>query len=72
MSKPTALKIVNAILAVLIVTQMGSGFLGREIGREAFDIIHRGGAVVLLIVAVLHIILNWNWVKAAFGKHSHA
>jgi hypothetical protein len=68
MSKSGALKVVNALLAVLIVTQMASGFFGRDIGMRAFNIIHRDGAIVLMVVAVAHIYLNWNWVKSAFKR----
>jgi len=69
MGKATALKIVNAILAVLIVTQAGSGFFRAQIGREAFEIVHEGGAVVLLLCVAAHIALNWNWVRMVFGRH---
>jgi hypothetical protein len=68
MSKSGALKLVNAILAVLIVTQVGSGYYGMGMGRTAFDIVHRGGAVVLMVVAVAHLYLNWNWIKMAFRR----
>jgi hypothetical protein len=68
MSKSGALKVVNALLAVLIVTQIGSGYYGMSMGSAAFDFIHRGGAVVLMVVAVAHIYLNWNWVKMVFKR----
>lgn len=68
MGKIAALKLVNALLAVLIVTQAGSGFLSDEIGPNAFNIVHRGGAIVLLVCVAAHIALNWNWVKMVLGK----
>jgi hypothetical protein len=68
MSKVAALKIVNVLLAILIATQMASGYFGRDIGRTAFDVVHRGGAVVLIVLVVAHLWLNWNWVKTVFGK----
>jgi hypothetical protein len=68
MSKSGALKVVNALLAVLIVTQVASGYYGMGMGPKAFDIIHRGGAIVLIVLVVAHLWLNWNWIKMAFRR----
>jgi len=68
MSKSGALKVVNAVLAILILTQAGSGFFAIEIGHEAFEVIHKGGAAVLLVCIAVHIGLNWGWVKTAYRR----
>ena len=68
MSKNTALKITNAVLAVLILTQMLSGFFRASIPYKAFSIVHKDGAIVLLIVVITHIILNRNWIVSAYFR----
>jgi hypothetical protein len=68
MSKKTALKILNIIIAILILNQAASAVLRGLIGREAFEILHEGGGSVLLIGVIFHVILNWGWVKSTFFK----
>ena len=33
---------------------------------EAFEILHEGGGFCLVALTVLHLVLNWNWIKAAY------
>ena len=66
MTKATALKILNPILALLFLNQAATGLLADELPREAFEILHEGGAYLLIAGVVLHVFLNWNWVKATF------
>jgi hypothetical protein len=68
MRKGTILKVINAVLGVLIVTQASSGLLADEIGETAFDAIHIGGGILLVACAVGHVGLNWGWVKANYFK----
>jgi hypothetical protein len=68
MDKKTALKIINVIIAILILSQASSATLRGLIGREAFEILHEGGGVLLLIGVIVHVFLNWGWVKSAFFK----
>lgn len=68
MGKKTGLKIVNIIIALLILNQASSAMLRGLIGREAFEVLHEGGGILLLIGVILHVILNWAWVRAQFFK----
>jgi len=68
MDKKTALKIINVIIAILILSQASSAILRGLIGREAFEILHEGGGVLLLLGVIVHVVLNWGWVKSAFFK----
>jgi hypothetical protein len=68
MTKGRALKVVNAVLGVLIVTQAASGLLADEIGHEAFEVVHVGGGLLLVACAVGHVWMNWGWVKANYFK----
>jgi len=65
MSKQTALKIVNPLLVVLLLNQATTGLLHEKLPRETFELLHSGGWL-LVLVSILHLALNWNWVKAAF------
>ena len=66
MKKNTVLKIVNPILGVLLVNQVLMGLMHDMLPHEVFEVFHEGGGIVFAIVAILHVILNWNWIKANF------
>jgi hypothetical protein len=70
MSKNKALKIVNVVLAVLVINQIGSAFLFERgaISYTAFEWMHKRGVWVLIAAVVVHLILNWNWVKANYFR----
>jgi len=68
MNKKTALKIINAIIAILILNQAVTAILSDLIGRDAFEVLHEGGGSLLLLGVVIHVILNWGWVKSTFVK----
>ncbi|MEN6428817.1 MAG: hypothetical protein ABFE13_26010 [Phycisphaerales bacterium] len=67
MKKNDALKILNPILAVLTVSQALSAIFGEHLSHKAFEWIHEGGGTLLLIGIGLHVLLNWNWVRASLS-----
>lgn len=66
MTKSRALKILNPILGLLVLSQMLSGMFGMQIPHQLFAIIHKKGAYLLLTAIILHVWLNWNWIKSAY------
>ena len=66
MTRTSVLKIVNPILWVLLLNQVMTALLHDMLPHEAYEILHEGGGIVLAIVALLHVVLNWNWVKTNF------
>ena len=66
MKRNTALKALNPIIAILLVNQLLSGFFSGSISHAAFEIRHEGGGIVLAIAILLHVILNWNWIKSSY------
>lgn len=68
MKRNALLKILNPILAVLFVNQVTTGALHGYLSEEAYEILHEGSGVVFAVAALLHVIMNWNWVKANFLK----
>ena len=67
MKKTTALKIVNPILIILFLLQASSGIL-HDFVYSFFEIVHKPVGFALVVIAVIHVLLNWSWVKAAFFK----
>jgi hypothetical protein len=68
MSKNKWLKIVNVVLLVLLVNQALTGMLGMQLPYVVFKWGHKHAAYALLAVAAVHLILNWNWIKANYFK----
>ncbi|MBN1507788.1 MAG: hypothetical protein JW955_13140 [Sedimentisphaerales bacterium] len=64
MQKNTMFKIVNPIIAVLILSQGLSGLFRDRLSQEAFEWVHEGGGILLLVGVAVHVILNWSWVRA--------
>ena len=72
MKRNVFLKILNPILGLLMLNQILTGLFSEHLSREAFEVLHEGGGMLLTVGVVLHVILNWNWVKANFFKGSSA
>lgn len=70
MRKTGVLKIVNPVIALLLLCQVCTALLMITLGDEIFETIHKTGGILLAAGALLHLSLNWNWVKASyFGNH---
>lgn len=63
MDKNAVLKIVNPILAILILNQPFSAFLSEVTGWGLFEGLHVLGGVLLLCAAAVHVALNWKWIE---------
>jgi hypothetical protein len=70
MQRNTFLKILNPVFGVLMLNQIASGLLREFLPYEVFVILHKRGGLVLAVIAVLHVILNWGWVKASFFRRT--
>ncbi len=68
MKKNTALKIINPILFFLLVFQLFTGLFHGLFSKETFEAIHAGNGVVLAVFALVHLALNWTWVKSTYLK----
>jgi hypothetical protein len=68
MNLNTAHKILNPILLTLFITQVASGLLSTKISFKTFIVFHEYGAYVLSSAVILHLILNYRWVKASYFK----
>jgi hypothetical protein len=72
MTKNTWLKIANPLLFLSALIQILTGFvlalkmLPSQIGF--FYELHEHNGMVFVVLLVIHIILNWGWVRANFLK----
>ncbi|MFA5424676.1 MAG: hypothetical protein WC374_12550 [Phycisphaerae bacterium] len=68
MKKNTALKILNLILAVMLINQVVTGLMADELSAGTFEILHEGAGLVLAGLIVLHLVLNFGWIKTSYFK----
>jgi drug/metabolite transporter (DMT)-like permease len=68
MNRTNMLKYINPIIAILIVNQLLSALFSDILPDEIFKAWHKGGGILLLIGVLLHIVLNWGWVKSTYFK----
>lgn len=66
MNKKSALKFINVVIAVLILNQATTAALSDLMGHEAFETLHATGGFLLFLGVIIHVILNWGWVKSTF------
>ncbi len=66
MKKNTALKILNPVLILFFINQAITVLLREHISFKTFGLFHKTGGAILLCLIALHIILNFNWIKASF------
>lgn len=63
-------KIVDPLLAVLVVTLVTTGLLAERAGEHAQDFVHVHIAAAFLFLALLvvHVSVNWPILKAAYSR----
>jgi hypothetical protein len=66
MRRNTILKILNPILLLFFINQAATVLLRDHISFKAFGLFHKTGGAILLCLITLHIILNFNWIKASY------
>ena len=69
MDKNAVLRVVNPALAILMLNQPFSAVLSEVTGWDFFEGMHAGGGILLLLVATIHLMLNWRWVTTNFLKN---
>ena len=71
MTRNTALKIVNPILGLAALNQIVTGIFIGFLPDGASEL-HEWGGYLFVAAAVVHVALNWNWVKATFFRKKPA
>jgi hypothetical protein len=72
MKKQSILKVVNPLLALAFLWVVGTAALHSLshdlIPYAIYARVHPIGGYVFAALALTHIVLNWNWIKANFLK----
>jgi len=63
MNKQRLLVIVNLTLGILILSQFATIVLMNTIGYKFFEAVHEVNGFIILVLIILHVILNWPWIK---------
>jgi heme A synthase len=71
MKKSTLLKIVNFFVMLLFIVQAGTGILHSGLPDQIFSI-HGYTGYAFAVFIVLHLILNWAWIRSNFLKNKKA
>jgi hypothetical protein len=69
MSKIKLLKIINPLLALIVVIQIFSGIFHDFIMEISYELFKRGHSIngfLLSGLVALHFSLNWNWIKSNY------
>lgn len=72
MNKAKLLKIVNPIIFLLFIIQVITSlilFFGFKI-PDIKDVveIHEYNGLILIVMIIIHVFLNWDWIKVTFLK----
>jgi hypothetical protein len=69
--RQSALKIINPILMISLFIQfIALGLMLAEIAEKGTDLrtiiflVHKFNGIALVLIGLIHLIFNWNWVKA--------
>jgi DMSO/TMAO reductase YedYZ heme-binding membrane subunit len=68
MKKSLLLKIVNLCLVLLFITSAGSA-ISNVLFRTRWYAIHEYSGYAFSLFALMHIVLNWTWIKSNFFKN---
>jgi hypothetical protein len=68
MKKQNALKVINVLLLILILCVVTSAILHDFIPYVVYMAVHALPGMFFVILAIIHIILNWSWVKSNYFK----
>jgi hypothetical protein len=60
------LKRVNALLFFFLAYQATTGLLADVMNEKVFEVIHPVGGVILVILGLIHLGLNWGWVRSVY------
>ena len=67
MKKNTLLKIINFFVAILFIVQAGTG-MGHSVLPDRVFSIHGYTGFVFVVFVILHVVLNWTWIRSNFLK----
>lgn len=73
MTKQQALRVLNPVLGVLLVGQIAAPLVGQVVEMPPYQYqVHMWNGVLIGVLMVLHLILNWPWIRANYFKKKAA
>jgi hypothetical protein len=64
MNRSMWLKRVNVVLFFFLLFQAGTALLSEVINPDVFEAIHPIGGGILVVLGLVHLGLNWGWVRS--------
>jgi hypothetical protein len=68
MNRQKVLKVLNVIMVLDFLGLVTTVLLNDTLPRSVFYRVHPLFGSVLLLLIVIHLILNWSWIKTAYRK----
>ena len=68
MRKQVWLKIVNPLLLLALAVQAITGLGMMLFDWDAVHELHEANGLAVVVLAAVHIMLNWQWFRAAFRR----
>lgn len=68
MKRNSVLKMVNPILGICFINQVVTGLIHGMLSHDVYEILHEGGGIVFALLALIHVILNWNWIRTSYFR----
>lgn len=66
------LQISIPIQAALLLSQLVTGLNSKHIPAETYEIVHEGGGILLVSLVIVHVIINWGWVRNQYSTRRNA
>jgi hypothetical protein len=66
-----SLRVLNILLGIMLLFQITVGVFPQWFGSHQFQI-HKAGAWVFLGLWLIHLYLNWGWIKGNYFKKKSA
>ena len=66
MKRNTALKVLNPVLLLFFINQAITVLFREHLSFKTFGLFHKTGGAILLCLITLHVVLNFNWIKANY------
>ena len=68
MNKQKALKMINVLLILDFLGLVSTVVLNDVIPRELFFRLHPAFGITLVVLVIIHVILNFTWIKTTYFK----
>ena len=68
MIKNRILKVLNPIIAILILNQAITGMFQEPISHHTYEVVHGGASVVTVIAVIIYVTLDWKWISSNYFK----